>query len=61
MKKSKDSVLDSLERSISRMLPGATVTILEIVSKIDPKYRDQQTISTAVMLLQKYGIEIKGE
>lgn len=60
MKKTQYSALDNLESFISRMNPGASVTISEILSRIDPKYRTKQTISTAVMLLQKYGIQTKG-
>lgn len=61
MKKSKDSALFALEYMLSGLCPGETVTFQAIIEKIDPQYRDKQTVSTAIMLAQKYGVEIKGE
>ena len=61
MKNSKDSALDSLETMISRIRPGPEVTYRELVEMIKPQYRDAQTIRTAVMLVKKYDINIKGD
>lgn len=62
MKLSKYSALDDLEDLLSRLRPGAEVTMDKIIETIKPQYRDAETISTAVMLLQKYEISIeKGE
>ena len=57
--KTKESALDSLETTISRIRPGTEVTYREIVEMIKPQYRDAQTIRTAVMLVKKYDISIK--
>ena len=59
--KTNESSLDGLEAMLSRLHPGAVVTMREIVNAIKPQYRDAETLRTAAMLAKKYDITIKGE
>lgn len=57
--KTNESSLDGLEAMLSRLRPGAAVTMRDIVNAIKPQYRDVETLRTAAMLVQKYAITIK--
>jgi len=62
MKKSKYSALNDFEDLLSQLKPGETITYQDVIDTIEPQYlRDKQILSTAAMLVQKYGIDFKKE